>query len=60
MIFLKEMIRKEFKSKNTHKFSNINNTILNTDKYLYSNLNQISLVNNIEIDNQIYTMEDHA
>ena len=32
----------------------LNNTMLNTDNYLYSNSNQISLVNNVAVDNQIY------
>ena len=35
----RKLVRKEFKSKNTHKSSDINNTTLDTDNYQYSNPN---------------------
>ena len=57
----RKLVRKEFKSKNTHKSNvHLNNTMLNTDNYLHSNPNQISMVNNVAVENQTYTMEDHA
>ena len=55
----KKLVRKEFQSKGINK-STINNTILDMDNNSYSNPNLISSVNNIAVENQVYTEEDHA
>ena len=55
----RKLTRREFKSKNSN--SRINNTTLDLEQnYSYSNSNQNPLINNIQIDQQPYTDEDHA
>ena len=57
----RKLIRKELKSMNTNKSNtNLNNTMLNTGNYFHSNPNQISMLNNIALENQTYIMEDHV
>ena len=55
----RKLTRREFKSKNIS--SRANNTTLDLEQnYSYSSSNQNSFVNNIQIDQQPYTDEDHA